>query len=106
MKITITIEDNSPSPLEAISERIKREHPQADFIPIEILKELEQKVLQNLQEELPDTIEVTIPPQEWDLHIYADGNNCYLAQALKKLGYQNVRVFGRGVSKINGKGRF
>ena len=39
-----------------------------------------------------DTIEVIVPKQSYDIHVYCDYENCYLATALKKMGYKNVKV--------------
>ncbi len=47
-------------------------------------------------------IEVTIPPQAFNFNKYTDPRDCYLAEALKKLGYQLVEVGGIGYTRIDG----
>jgi hypothetical protein len=44
--------------------------------------------------EYPEIIKVTIPYEgkEYDSEIYTDPKDCYLARALKLLGYENINI--------------
>lgn len=46
-----------------------------------------------------NTIELTIPVQEFSAAKYAS-DDCYLKEALEKLGYKDVYVTGFGFTKI------
>lgn len=66
-----------------------------------IIKQLWYKLLGN--DMLPQEICVEIPPQkDYNLGVYQDNSDCYLVKALKKLGYDNIHVYGWGETWING----
>lgn len=52
---------------------------------------------------MKEKIEITIPLQEFSHIKYQDGENCYLATALKQSGYNDVRVSGFGSTNIANK---
>lgn len=54
-----------------------------------------------MKTELPDKIKVTIPVEVYTELGYIHSTNCYLARALKTLGYENVNVGGSGYTEIN-----
>lgn len=49
-----------------------------------------------------EEITITIPAQPFSHRIYADNNDCYIARELKKLGFNNIKVSGFGVTRIDG----
>ena len=53
-------------------------------------------------QKLPDTIDVVIPAQKFYAEKYISGTDCYLAEALKKLGWRKVKVSGLGHFTIDG----
>lgn len=48
-------------------------------------------------------ITVVIPAQQFNEKKYIDIYNCYLAEALRKAGYNEVVVSGFGKTRISGK---
>lgn len=49
----------------------------------------------------PEEISVVIPAQNYERNVYTDNRNCYLAQALYKIGYTDVSVDGFGLTTLN-----
>lgn len=49
------------------------------------------------------TIKVLIEIKEFDGKVYLDTKNCYLSQALRKMGFKEVSVGGFGECIINNK---
>lgn len=50
-----------------------------------------------------ESIIVTIPHEVYNSDKYADSKNCYLAQALRRLGYDKVLVGPFGICHIGDK---
>ncbi len=55
-----------------------------------------------MEKQLRKKIALTIPAQKWDIDVYSSNKNCYIAKALKKLGYKYISVGGFGITTING----
>lgn len=54
-----------------------------------------------MEKKLPNEITFVIPAQEYNSNVYTDPYNCYIAQALKVKGFENVSVASHGETIID-----